>query len=204
MGVGDYGEELFQELCEENSWGAEKIPVSEIRTPDFLVSTQKGKFIAEVSFVNREMKYGEAQSIHIGKKIRDKITDKKGQLKNQEFPTLLVLCGSRVDLGLESMRAAMYGDWTLSLEKSSGKVVDSFCGKNSYMQEQKNTSISAIASLTEKLKNKEDFGKAKPETMPCMTVYHNMYAQKPFSKGFFIENNSLSEYWFQEDEGMDA
>lgn len=204
MDVGVYGEDLFQALCAENDWNAEKIAESEIRTPDFHVSTQTEKFIAEVSFVNREVKFGEAQSIHIGKKIRDKITEKKGQLKNQELPTLLVLCGSSVDLGFESMRAAMYGDWTLSIGKSSGKVLNSYCGKGSSMQKQKNTSISAIAFLTETLKNRNDFGKTNPETIPCMAVYHNMYAERPFPKGLFNNNTSLSEYWFQEGEVMNA
>jgi hypothetical protein len=200
--IGDVAEELFEEFCQLFAWGAVRIPVShDYKTPDFLVETPKGKFIAEVSFVTDEMEIGKAYSIQVGKRVRSKITEKRKQLEDQKYPTLLVLSGPSVHLGYESMVAGMYGDLTVNIGKITGKMSKPFYGRNSQMRKDHNTSISAIAFLTRTLKNSDEGLKDNPETLPCVTVYHNMFAANPFSKDFFPKAERLiDEYFFEQAE----
>lgn len=198
MKVGDIGEELFKEFCNFHSWDEKQISRSAVPTPDFLVTTPSGKFIAEISVVNYEMELGKAYSIDVGKKVRDKIKEKKKQLQNQKYPTLLALCGSSVHLGYESIVAAMYGDLTIKIGVISGKTSAPYYGKNAKMQEGRNTSISAIAFLTRTLKNHDEGLKDNPETLPCIAIYHNMFAANPFPKDFFPKGERLiDEYFFE-------
>lgn len=62
---------------------------------------------------------------------------------------------------------AMYGALTVSLDRSSGKIVDSYHDKGKSLQPKKNTSISALARL---------YGPS-PDGSVKVTLFENIHAK---------------------------
>ncbi len=200
MNLAKISEDFFCELGQNLDWDVSKIPECSTPTPDFSVKTKSGLFIAEISSIDYEFIEGKCYSSRLGETVRKKIHTKKSnkQLKGHNVPTLLVLTGPSWELGFESIVAAMYGDLTVNISVESGEYSDLYYGKNSKMQKDRNTSISALGFLTRTLKNSEDIGKDQAETIPHITIYHNMYAKNPFTKDFFSKPDNICEYWFSE------
>ncbi len=199
MDLGKVSEEYFKELCDNLSWKTLKIDECTTPTPDFEIKANSGIFYAEVTHAEYEFELGKAVSINVGQTVRKKIDQKrkKKQLRDKSAPTLLVLTGASWEMGFESMQAAMYGDLTLEIGTKSGKVLNRYCDKNDKFQQNRNTSFSAIAYLTRTLTSKDQIFKDNADTLPHITIYHNMYAKHPFKRDFFENNDQLHQYWFE-------
>lgn len=190
-------EGMFKYLCDFHFWNFRKIPEENFRTPDFKVKTSKGRFICEVKELDSiGYKIGKAFGFTVGDKVRASISSAKGQLKNYDLPTLLMLYDKKRTgvCGYESIVSAMYGALTVKINKNTGQTGEFYYGKNSQTQKNKNTSISAIADLS--------FSKQGKSIIPIFSVYHNMYAKNPFEKGFFNGIDNVYEYIFEESESV--
>ncbi len=185
---GTVGEFLFEKFCEDTNWQQKKIDgdINE-NSSDYLVETSNGIFLAECTdIVGQNFENQKSYSFTIGDSVRRKIKEKqktKQIKKSQEkynLPTLLVLYDTKRmgRDGYESISAAMLGDYTMLINKKENKVEDTFFGGNSEIQENKNTSISAIGSLNT----------PNPESI-TLDIHYNPFAKIPFSESFFSYKN---------------
>ncbi len=196
---GNAAVKLFLEVCEFQKWDANKIEETDKRTPDYQVVTPSGGFIAEVKQLNAEgYKTGQVFSYTPATRVRNAIGKAKGQLQNHDIPTMLVICDVR-RVGytrFEFMTAGMYGDLTMSINKKTGQSSEIFCGRSAKMNEDINTSISAVADICYDCSN--------TPLKPHINIYHNMYAKKPFERGFFKDGGGIAQYWFTAEENFES
>lgn len=153
-------EEIFETFLTENNLGFEKIQETTTPRPDYLVTVDSLKLAFEVTELMEDDNFHTTgvSSRKVGEHIRSKITnkEKKKQLqwaKNQGIPAILLLY-NRIDpvfqlfgTDYHDFIAAMYGDPTLLISTSTGKVTDQFYGRGDSFREGHNTSFSALGHL---------------------------------------------------------
>jgi hypothetical protein len=92
----------------------------------------------------------------VGDHVRRKINDAKKQIQfaaKQGIPSVLLIYNNldpKHMFGTENLDfiSAMYGEYTLLLDKKTGEKLDAFQGRNRSLAESKNTSFSAIGRLS--------------------------------------------------------
>lgn len=188
-------EEIFPEVCASIDWEVQKIAEENTCTPDFQVTTTKGSFISEVKQLETDdFQSGKAFGFEVGKKTKAKLGKARKQLKGQELPTLLVLYDYQRtgQTSWESIISAMYGKLTIPINKETGEAGEMFHGEDAFFRKESNTYISAVSDLS--------FTKRENQVFPVFTIYHNMFADTPFEKDFFPNNETISNYWFSQEE----
>ncbi len=114
-----------------------------------------------------------ASSRKIGEHIRKKIHGSRRQIQfaaKQGYPSILLIYNNIDPMHLfgtenHDFIYAMYGDYTLLLNKSTGEIMDSFHGQNQSLTETKNTSFSAVGRLS------PYFGRMK------VTLFENVFSR---------------------------
>ncbi len=166
----------FEKIKEENTLGALR--------PDYRVSVGGSEIIFEIKELTEDENYGvvkdlahpniKSNSRTSGDHVRRRIESSKKQIQfgaRQGIPSVLLIYNKIdpvfQDFGTEPMDfiAAMYGAYTILLNRETGAASDRFNGKDRMLQESKNTSFSAIGHLCDR------GGKT------TVTLYENVFAK---------------------------
>ena len=177
-------EELFESFFAQNTLLFEKIEEQESPRPDYLVSVGQLKLVFEVKELSEDDNFGvikdlerpniKSHSRTLGDHIRRKIEASRKQIQyaaNHGIPSILVIYNNLDPafqmFGTEDMdfTAAMYGEYTILLNKETGKASDWFNGKNQLLQENKNTSFSAVGRLCDR------------DSEITLTLFENVFAK---------------------------
>jgi len=183
-------EKLFEDFCKRNNIACKSISVQSSRTPDYCISVNGEKIIVEVKEIspNKEDRVNDNNLRHaksgyvsvvgikrLGSRAQHKIAKSAKQISNlsrDKYPGLLVLYSSIISvnpLDPYQLKVAMFGIDTMVLSRPGSMnempdVLEKKSGPNRKLTPNANTSISAIAVLTEN------------SNAPDLTVYHNHHA----------------------------
>lgn len=147
----------FEAFLIENNLAFERVDEGRQRRPDYLVRINGVEVLFEVKELAEDENFKpDMSSRTVGDHIRQKMLDSRKQVQfgaRQGKPSVLLVYNN-IDpihlFGTEDFDfiTAMYGEYTLSIDKSKMAIVDSFHGRNSVLGEAKNTSFSAVARLS--------------------------------------------------------
>jgi hypothetical protein len=183
-------ERLFEEFCSRKRIRFRRVAASKARTPDYDVFLPRRKVVVEVKEFTpnpQEVRAAEelrrnkfsAVTMTPGDRVRKKITQAAPQIRSRcrgRFPGLLVLFDDGVaarHVDSYQIRVAMYGLEQIVLvvptdPRVSAYPIDRKYGPKRKMTADHNTSISALAVLTE-----------RPAGDLELIVYHNDHAAVP-------------------------
>jgi hypothetical protein len=176
-------ESLFEEFLTINNPAFGKIEEDTSPRPDYLVSVGGIEIIFEVKELAEDENFGvvkdpayphiKSASRTLGDHIRRRIESSKKQIQfgaRQGIPSVLLIYNNIdpvfQDFGTEPMdfTAAMYGAYTILLNRETRASSDWFNGKDQMLQKSKNTSFSAVGHLCDR------GGKM------TVTLYENVFA----------------------------
>lgn len=177
-------ESLFEEFLTVSNLPFEKIEEDTTRRPDYRVSVGGVEIIFEVKELTEDGNYGVVKdSVHphiksssrtLGDHVRRRIESSKKQIQfgaRQGVPSVLLIYNNIdpvfQDFGTEPMdfTAAMYGAYTILLNRETRAASDWFNGKDQMLQENKNTSFSAVGHLCDR------------GGRTVVTLYENVFAK---------------------------
>jgi len=156
MSAQTAGELAFESFCKAHRIPCTKIKEGSDSTPDYEVILNGTTAYVEVKDIEEDENFrATGASRTVGSHVRAKIHEAKGQLQpvaRAGAPTLLLIYNALdpyQSFGTEQhdFLAAMYGEVTVAISRSSGKIVDSFQGKNRSLAVEKNTSFSAVGGI---------------------------------------------------------
>jgi hypothetical protein len=170
-------EMMFERFLSTNGIEFRPIATDEQRTPDYEVVISNNELIFEIKELGADPTFHQ-EAVHsrtVGKHVRKKIKHASKQMQTASEngkPTVLLIFNNRDPLQLfgtedHDFEHAMYGELSVRIDKSSGKIVDRFHGHNKSFQPNKNTSFSAVGRLT------EDRGSVR------VTLFENIHARVP-------------------------
>jgi hypothetical protein len=162
-------EESFESFLSANALFFEKIKEDTTPRPDYLVSVGDTKIIFELKELAEDEHFGvvkdpaypyiKSHSRTLGDHVRSRIESSRKQIQygaKQGIPSVLLVYNN-IDpvfqvFGTESMdfTAAMYGAYTILLNRETKAASDWFNGKDQMLQPQKNTSFSAVGHLCDR------------------------------------------------------
>lgn len=177
-------EEAFERFLTENRIRFVKIE-EEAREPrpDYLVAVGSMKIVFEIKELSEDehFKTGllEVSSRIAGEHVRKKINDARKQARfgsRQGYPAALLIYNNLDPLHLfgteeQDFLTGMFGELTVSIDRSTGKIGDSYFGYNRSMRSDLNTEFSAVGGLVPRS------GKLHA------TLYDNPFAQVRLSGG---------------------
>jgi hypothetical protein len=175
-------ESVFETFLSQHQIPFEPIPASESRRPDYLVTCGSAKIVFEVKELsvdeNFSMEPLTVSSRIVGDHIRSKITQGKRQVQwgaEQGLPSVLLVYNN-LDTELQlfgtedpDFLCAMYGEYTLKIDKVTGQIGEAFYGRNRSLAADKNTSFSALGRLLDRRGDVE------------VTLFENAFAERPIS-----------------------
>ncbi len=175
---------LFEEFLATHNLSFEKIDVDATPRPDYRVTVGYGEIIFELKELAEDGNFGvikdpnfphvKSSSRTVGDHIRRRIESSKKQIQfgaKQGIPSILPIYNNIdpvfQEFGTEPMdfTAAMYGAYTILMNRESRATSDLFNGKDRMLQESKNTSFSAVGHLCGRV------GKT------TVTLYENVFAK---------------------------
>jgi hypothetical protein len=162
-------EELFESFLTANALPFEKIKEDTTPRPDYLVWVADTKIIFELKELAEDEHFGvvkdpayphiKSHSHTLGDHVRRRIESSRKQIQygaKQRIPSVLLIYNN-IDpvfqmFGTEPMdfTAAMYGAYTILLNRGTRATSDWFNGKDQMLQPQKNTSFSAVGHLCDR------------------------------------------------------
>ncbi len=167
----------FEQFLIENNLDFEKVKENNSPRPDYLVRAGEIELAFEVKELAEDENFKTesfaVSSRIVGEHVRKKIHDAKKQIQfaaHEGIPSILLIYNNLDPLNLfgtenHDFIAAMYGEYTVVLKKSTGEAIDSFQGQNQSLSAAKNTSFSAIGRLS------PYFGKMK------VTLFENAFSK---------------------------
>jgi hypothetical protein len=168
---------VFEQFLTENGLPFERVEEQPTPRPDYLVQVNDLKVLFEVKELaeDENFKTGPMEVSHriTGDHIRSKITGARRQVQygaSQGIPSVLLVYNNLDPIHLfgtedHDFISAMYGAYTVLLDRENMKLIDSFHGRNRAFGEEKNTSFSAVGRLY------PDRGNLK------VTLFENVYAK---------------------------
>lgn len=179
MTTKNVAEAVFEEFCASNNIACEKITEGSEPTPDYKVTLNGVCVVVEVKQIDKDDNFNK-DGVHtstLGSHIRKRIHDAREQLKNAStdgIPTVLLVYNNLDPLQMfgtepHDFITAMYGELTVVLNPKDNKIEDSFHGRNSSFQKNKNTSFSAVGHLY------------KTKSGPEVHLYENIFAKTPLN-----------------------
>ncbi len=179
-------EELFEAILTANNVRFEKIP--EIKEkgayrPDYLIAVGSAQLIFELKELAEDENVGvvkdpaypgiKSYSRTLGDHVRRRIEGAKKQIQfgaNQGIPSVLLIYNSLDPVfrfGTEDMdfTAAMYGEFTIMIDKDTRQSSEMFNGKRQLLQENKNTSFSAVGRLCDR------------DSTTTVTLFENVFSK---------------------------
>lgn len=168
---------MFEFFLNRNRIAFEKVEEASSPRPDYLVQLGAVKLIFEVKELTREFhETGGGLHVTIGDSVRSLINGSRKQIqygtKTLQLPSVLLIY-NRADrfqlTATEDMDflAAMYGEHTVLINKSTGDKSQLFHGRNQSLQENKNTSFSAVGRLKDSARD------------VSVTLFENTFATIP-------------------------
>jgi hypothetical protein len=177
-------EGLFEAFLITNNLSFEKIKEDTAPRPDYRVSIGGSEIIFELKELAEDGNFGvvkdpahphiKSSSRTMGDHIRRRIESSKKQIQfgaDQGIPSILLIYNNidpiRQDFGTEPMdfTAAMYGAYTILVNRETRTASDWFNGKDRMLQESKNTSFSAVGHLCDR------------DGKTTVTLYDNVFAK---------------------------
>ena len=177
-------ESLFEGFLATNNLPFEKIAEDTTPRPDYRVSIGSSGIIFELKELSEDENFGvvrdsvyphiKSSSRTLGEHIRRRIESSKKQIQfgaKQGVPSILLIYNNIdpvfQDFGTEPMdfTAAMYGAYTIPMNRDTRTTSDWFNGKDQMLQESKNTSFSAVGHLCDR------------EGRTTITLYENVFAK---------------------------
>jgi hypothetical protein len=162
-------EQIFEDFLAANNVTVEKIEEATTHRPDYLVSIGDAKVIFELKELTKDEKFGgvddpanphvKSRSGAIGEHVRRAIAGSKKQIQygaKQGIPSVLLIYNAfdRVFqmFGTDDTDfiAAMYGEYTIRIDKNTRQASEIFNGKKQSLQQGKNTSFSAVGRLCDR------------------------------------------------------
>ena len=179
-------EAIFETFLSVNDLPFQKIEEETSPRPDYLVSIGPLKVFFEVKELSKDKNFGvvddpaypniQSHSRTVGDHVRHRIASSKKQIQygsDQGVPSVLLIYNLMDPVfqtfGTESMDfiTAMYGAYTILLRPQTGVASETFNGEGQMLQEEKNTSFSAVGHLC-------DRGR-----LVTVTLFENLYAKVP-------------------------
>jgi hypothetical protein len=162
-------EELFENFLSANNLPFDKIREETTPRPDYLVSAGRQQLVFELKELAEDDNFDvikdpafphiRSHSRTMGDHVRRRIDGSRKQIQfgaERGIPSVLLIYNS-VDpvlqmFGTEPMdfTAAMYGEYTILLNRQTRAASDMFNGKNQLLQQNKNTSFSAVGHLCDR------------------------------------------------------
>lgn len=176
-------ETLFEGFLAANNLPFEKIKEGTTPRPDYLVTAGPAHVIFELKELTEDENFGvkdhafphiKSHSRTVGDHIRRRVESSKKQIQygaKQGIPSVLLIYNGLDPVfqmfGTEPMdfTAAMYGAYTIVLDRQNSAASDWFNGKDQMLHERKNTSFSAVGHLCDR------GGKT------TVTLYENIFAK---------------------------
>jgi hypothetical protein len=177
-------ERLFEEFLAANHLLFEKIVEDTTPRPDYLVSVGGGQIIFELKELSEDENFGmvknpayphvKSSSRTMGEHVRRRIESSKKQIQygaKQGIPSVLLIYNNIdpvfQDFGTEAMdfTAAMYGAYTILIDREGNTATDWFNGKDQMLQRSKNTSFSTVGHLCDR------------GGSTTVTLYENVFAK---------------------------
>jgi hypothetical protein len=177
-------EQLFEDFCAAHDLQFEKIEEGTSPRPGYSVSIGGGKLIFELKELTEDENFGvvkdpahpniKSHSRTLREHVRRRIEGSRKQIQfgaKQGIPSVLLIYNNLdpvfQSFGTEDMdfTAAMYGAYTILIDKNSRQSSEMFNGKDQSLQEHKNTSFSAVGRLSDR------GGKT------AVTLFENVFAQ---------------------------
>jgi hypothetical protein len=162
-------ERLFEDFLSANNVLFEKIKEDISPRPDYLVSIGAARLIFELKELTEDEKFGvvddpahphiKSFSSTIGEHVRRRIAGSKKQIQygaKRGIPSVLLIYNNldRVFqmFGTDDMdfSVAMYGEYTILIDKKTWQASEMFNGKKQSLQQSKNTSFSAVGRLCDR------------------------------------------------------
>jgi hypothetical protein len=162
-------EALFEDFLAVNKLPFEKIKEEATPRPDYLVWVGSVQLVFELKELADDENFGavkdrahphiRSHSRTLGDHVRRRIERSKEQIQygaKQGIPSVLLVYNSLDPLfqmfGTELMdfAAAMYGEYTILLDKQTRTPSDWFSGAKQLLQQNKNTSFSAVGHLCDR------------------------------------------------------
>ena len=153
-------EDVFESFLTTNNLAFEKIKEEALPRPDYLVQIGALKLIFEVKELAADENLKDrarGYTLTTGDHVRSRIDSSRRQIQygaNLGIPSILLIYNS-IDplqmLGTENrdFTAAMYGEYTVLLNRDTREKSDWFNGRNQSLQSCKNTSFSAVGRLSD-------------------------------------------------------
>lgn len=176
-------ETLFEQFCNSNALPFARIQESSDPSPDYCVRLGALDTYFEIKQLDEDEEFSSARSSRtIGDHIRAKINGARNQVRapaKSGAPAILLIYNNLDPLqrfGTEEhdFMAAMYGEPTVALSVESGRILDSFHGRNKSFREDKNHSFSAVGYL-----------RGEPTGTIAVHLYENIYARVPLPYASF-------------------
>ena len=162
-------EELFEKFVADNNLAFERIKEDTTPRPDYLVSLGDAKIIFELKELAEDENFDAVKDPdhpHVkshSRTVGDHVSAQNRKLEEtdsvrakQGIPSVLLIYNN-VDpvfqaFGTEDMDfvAAMYGEFTIMIEKNTRQSSEMFHGNNQLLQERKNTSFSSVGRLCDR------------------------------------------------------
>lgn len=177
-------EDLFEGFLASNNLPFEKIKEEDTPRPDYRVSVGGRVIIFEIKELAEDGNFGvvkdpayphiKSSSRTVGDHIRRRITSSKKQIQfgaDQGVPSILLIYNNIdpvfQDFGTEPMdfTAAMYGAYTILVNRETRTASDWFNGKDQMLREGQNTSFSAVGHLCDR------------GGTTTVTLYENVFAK---------------------------
>ena len=193
-------EQLFERFCAGIGLRLHKVPESKLKSPDYYLEVRNSRLVVEVKQIDANKQersvlrkppdeWNEDDIFHWdipGDRLRNKIANAMPLLRalsKGEYPTLLVIYDNIMawpELADEyAVRVAMYGIETAMITpevapEGGAKIVERWYGPRKRVTEQHNTTLSAIAVMSDQ------------DGRTLITVYHNWYAKVPMRKEMLL------------------
>ncbi len=149
-------ESMFEEFCNSHELPFERIQEGKERVPDYRLMLDGVDVFVEVKQIDEDVAFTSTSGSRTpGSHIRAKINQSRGQVRSaasKGSPTILLVYNNLDPyqmFGTEphDFMVAMYGDLTVSLYRMTGKISNSFHGRNKAFRKGKNDSFSAVGWL---------------------------------------------------------
>lgn len=146
----------FEKFLDENQLLFERVAEQKTPRPDYLVQIGDAKVLFEVKEISEDDNFTKGvYSRIVGDHIRSKINEAKRQIQygaSQGIPSVLLVYNNLDPFHLfgtedHDFITAMYGEYTIAIDRESMKAVDSYHGRNKSLHEAKNRSFSAVGRL---------------------------------------------------------
>jgi hypothetical protein len=149
---------LFEDFLRTHNLQFDPIEVADSPRPDYIVTIGSSKIVVEVKELSEDENFTLAGGHRkIGDHIRSKISEARKQVQfgsKQGLPSIMLVYNNidpvhqRFGTEDHDFICAMYGEFTVRIGQKTGKIIDSFHGRNQSLAENKNTSFSALGRLS--------------------------------------------------------